>query len=114
MFSEGSWLVSSEREKSKRRRLLLPRDWVALAPAAVLMLASISAMAVSVITIRGTIANPVGRPIVGAAITDGRQTVYSDTEGRYALEENSVRDYQLTVTREGLKGGADIKCVRLD
>lgn len=59
--------------------------------------------AVGLVTIQGQVTDPVGRVIVGAAVTDGRQTVYSDAGGRYRLEESSVQNYVVRVSRQGFE-----------
>lgn len=56
---------------------------------------------VTLMTIEGVVADPVDRPIPGAAVTDGHQTVFTDASGHYALEEEALRDYSVSVSRTG-------------
>lgn len=51
--------------------------------------------------IEGVVQDPVGRPLQYAAVTDGGQTVYTDADGRYVLEEEAVRGYWVDVSKAG-------------
>lgn len=52
-------------------------------------------------TIEGVVQDPAGRPIELAAVTDGSQTVYTDADGRYVLEEEAIREYHVHVSKDG-------------
>ncbi|MBI4730345.1 MAG: carboxypeptidase regulatory-like domain-containing protein, partial [Acidobacteria bacterium] len=60
--------------------------------------------AIGLMTIQGQVTDPVGDAVVGAALTDGHQTVYSDASGRYRLEESSVQNYVVRISRQGFEG----------
>lgn len=64
---------------------------------------SLPAEAIGVMTIQGNIRDPIGRPIQGAAVADGSQTVYSDANGHYMLEEQRISNYLSAVSKLGFE-----------
>lgn len=61
------------------------------------------AYALGVMTIAGTVKDPVGRPLAGVRVTDGRgKTVYTNSAGAYSIEESQPSTYVVTASRKGL------------
>lgn len=67
--------------------------------------------AVPLMTISGTVNDRIGRPLVGVAVTDGAQTVFTDSQGDYRLEEESVSSVFVGASKTGFE--PDGRLVRL-
>ena len=65
-------------------------------------LVSPTAGALTLETIRGVVRDPLGTPVVGAAVSDGSQTVFTASDGSYVLEEDRIADYFVTAAKTGL------------
>lgn len=48
---------------------------------------------------RGTVADPLGRPLPASTVTDGFETVTTDADGKYALPESSTGTFTLRASR---------------
>lgn len=77
---------------------------VALAVAVVLSFALVpSAGAVTLMTIAGTVMDPLSRPLASVTVTDGRgKSVLTDSQGHYRIEESSLSTYNVLAYRTGL------------
>jgi len=56
------------------------------------------------VTVIGRIVDQDNDPVVGAVITDGRRTAFSDLEGRYTLANILPGDINITITNPGYRG----------
>lgn len=59
--------------------------------------------AVYMMTIRGYVTDMAGRPVENVAVTDGVLTVQTDSSGRYAIDQEQLRDYLVTASKPGLE-----------
>ncbi|MFN2641585.1 MAG: carboxypeptidase-like regulatory domain-containing protein [Actinomycetota bacterium] len=63
-----------------------------------------TATAIPLMTIQGTIRDPLGAPLANVRVDDGSggNVVYSDASGAYRLDESSIATYHVTASRLGV------------
>lgn len=67
-----------------------------------------SAYAVGTVSIRGTVVDPLARPLASVTVTDGSNSVLTDASGYYQLEASGVGPFTITAGRTGLNAQSRI------